>query len=86
MSTVKLSENWEDWSASDPVEVLRPEREYEGANFPVKASENGRAHGQENALRDPFLFKDGNDLWLYYSVAGERGIAAARLQLAKRDD
>jgi hypothetical protein len=37
--------------------------------------------GRERALRDPAILDDDGRLYLYYTVAGELGIAVARVQL-----
>jgi hypothetical protein len=68
------------WTASPPQVLLQPEREYEGAKAPLEPS---TVMGQTNVrqLRDPFLFRDGEETYLLYAVAGETGIALARLTL-----
>jgi hypothetical protein len=60
--------------------LLKPEKAWEGANLPLKTSERGKAPGPVNQLRDPAYFrdKDGSE-YILYSVAGESGIAIARL-------
>jgi hypothetical protein len=35
-----------------------------------------------NELRDPAVFELDDQLWLLYSVAGEQGIALARLDMS----
>lgn len=35
VSTVRLTDDWTQWAASEPVEVLRPEEQYEGTRFSV---------------------------------------------------
>lgn len=80
-SSVDLRPDWTDWTASPPTEVLRPERSYEGADRPLTVSRGGPASGYEHALRDPGVLNDDGRLYLYYSVAGEKGIAVARVTL-----
>ncbi|MBN2507754.1 MAG: hypothetical protein JXQ71_13780 [Verrucomicrobia bacterium] len=76
-----LGPDWRDWSVADPVDVLRPERAWEGATLPLQASKAGAARGPENALRDPAVFVDADGRrYLLYSVAGESGIAIAELK------
>lgn len=77
-SKILLNEDWKTWKASTPIEILRPETDWEGAKLPLTVSIAGAASGPENALRDPCLFTDvdGRD-YLLYSVAGEMGIAIA---------
>lgn len=59
-----------------------PECDYEGAGLPVAPSQRGAALGHEHAVRDPALYEEDGRLYLLYSVAGERGIAMARLRAA----
>jgi hypothetical protein len=70
------------WTASAPRVLLEPEREYEGAKAPLEPS---TVMGQTNVrqLRDPFLFQEGDQTWLFYAVAGETGIGLARLTLPR---
>lgn len=77
---VDMRSDWKAWRPARPVEILRPEADYEGIEFPVGTSRNGLARNVRQ-LRDPCLFADGNELYLYYCVAGESGIAGARISL-----
>jgi hypothetical protein len=81
LSTIDLSGDWQDWRESSPVEVLRPEFDWEGANAPLEPSMRSTAHGHVNQLRDPALFEEDGALYLLYAVAGESGIAIARVDL-----
>ena len=80
VSTVDLRPDWREWRASPPQDVLRPEHDWEGADEPVIPSESGAIHHRVHQLRDPYVFadEDGQD-YLLYTVAGESGIAIARL-------
>lgn len=79
-STIDLAPDWTEWSASTPVEVLRPEMDWEGAHLPNEPSLRGAINEPVNQLRDPCVFtdNDGSD-YLVYVVAGENGIAIASL-------
>jgi len=80
-TTIFLAGDWKQWRASPPEEVLRPETAYEGANLPLHESKAGAVKGRENALRDPAIFVDEDaEAYLLYSVAGESGIAIAKLE------
>jgi hypothetical protein len=81
-ATVDMSGDWQSWRASQPAPVLYPERDYEGVTLPVAPSRRGAATGYEHALRDPALYEEDGRMYLLYSVAGERGIAMARLRPA----
>lgn len=81
MSTIDLSADWHEWRETEAVEVLRPERPWEGAAAPLEPSVRSVAYGHVNQLRDPAIFsEDGRD-YLLYSVAGESGIGIAELEL-----
>ena len=88
-ATVALDPDWTAWEVVGLKELLRPEYHYEGANQPLVPSEGGRpkvgggdvSTAQVNELRDPAYFADpvsGRE-FLYYSAAGEYGIAVAEL-------
>ena len=79
VSTIDLSLDWMQWHASEPVEVLRPERDWEGANAPLEPSIRSTAYGQVNQLRDPAIYTENNRVFLLYAVAGESGIAIAEV-------
>ncbi len=83
-SRIRLNDDWSKWEASAPQEVLRPEKDYEGADLPLRPSRAGAAKGRENALRDPAIFVDEDGkVYLLYSVAGESGIAIAEITPAE---
>jgi hypothetical protein len=80
-AAVDTRPDWTEWTASAPEEILRPERSWEGAELAATASRGGMSAGAERALRDPaVLVDDAGTAWLYYTVAGEKGIAVARLR------
>jgi hypothetical protein len=80
-ATVELEGDWTAWTESTPVEVLRPERPWEGAGLPLEPSERGSIDVPVNQLRDPAVFEEGGRVFLLYAVAGERGIALAEVHL-----
>jgi hypothetical protein len=80
-ATVDLTGDWSSWSESAPVEVLRPELPWEGADLPVEPSRRGSVDVPVNQLRDPAVFEEDGRIYLLYAVAGERGIAIARVEL-----
>ncbi|MBC7316120.1 MAG: hypothetical protein H5T70_06850, partial [Chloroflexi bacterium] len=79
LATVDLTPAWECWQASEPVVVLRPECDYEGADCPLQPSQRGPINERVRQLRDPALYIEGGRLYLLYSVAGESGIALAEV-------
>ncbi len=80
--TVRLSADWRSWQASPPEVLLEPETAYEGGGLPLRSSERGEAPGPRRELRDPAVFEEDGVRYLLYSVAGESGIAIARLAAA----
>jgi hypothetical protein len=83
LSTIELSGDWKAWSAAPAVEVLRPEREWEGATAPALPSKRSTAYGRVNQLRDPAVFEEGGRTFLLYAVAGESGIALAEVKFGQ---
>ena len=81
LSTIDLSADWQAWRESEAVEVLRPERQWEGADAPLEPSVRSTAYGHVNQLRDPAAFVEDGHNYLLYSVAGESGIAIAEVEL-----
>jgi hypothetical protein len=82
MSEIDLEGAWERWRTSSPSEVLRPEEPYECADLPNAPSGEGLAKGPVRQLRDPAVLEDGDRTYLFYTICGERGIAAAELRFA----
>ncbi len=74
-----LGDDWLQWRLGEPRELLRPELPWEGAGLPITTSVKGAARGREHALRDPCLFTEDGQSWLYNSIGGESGLAVARL-------
>ena len=83
LSRIDLSGDWMSWRETPGVEVLRPERDWEGADAPLEPSVRSTAYGRVNQLRDPAIFEDAASgrIYLLYAVAGESGIAIAQLHL-----
>lgn len=79
LSTIDLSGDWMTWSETPGVEVLRPERDWEGADAPLEPSVRSTAYGHVNQLRDPAIFEEDGRTFLFYAVAGESGIAIAEV-------
>jgi hypothetical protein len=80
-ATIDLTGDWTGWLASEATEVLRPEHAWEGADLPLDPSRRGSIAVPVNQLRDPALFEEDGQVYLLYSVAGERGIALARVAI-----
>jgi hypothetical protein len=82
LSTIDLSDDWRQWAATDPIEVLRPERDYEGADLPNEPSRRGYIDDRVNQLRDPAIYEENGKTYLLYSIAGESGIAIAEISFS----
>lgn len=81
LSTIDLTPDWTSWRATPPVNVLQPETAYECADLPIAPSRGGNARGRVRQIRDPFVFEESGKTFLFYSICGEQGIAAAELTL-----
>ncbi len=79
MSRIALGDDWLTWRDEPPVEVLRPEHDWEGAAAPNLPSVRSVAYGLVNQLRDPAIYEEDGAVYLLYAVGGESGIAIARL-------
>jgi hypothetical protein len=81
MSTIDLSVDWREWRETESIEVLCPERPWEGASAPLEPSVWSVAYGNVNQLRDPSIFSEDDRNYLLYSVAGESGMGIAEIEL-----
>ncbi|MBK52650.1 MAG: hypothetical protein CMQ45_09720 [Gammaproteobacteria bacterium] len=79
LSTIELKDDWNEWVASEPIEVMRPELSYEGADLPIGTSKGGYIDERAHQLRDPAIFQEESKTYLLYAVAGENGIAIAEI-------
>jgi hypothetical protein len=81
MTRVDTSGDWTTWRASQTVELLRPEAPYECPDLPGGPSAAGDVKGPVRQLRDPAVIEDAGRTYLFYSICGEQGIAAAELTI-----
>ena len=81
LSTIDTTGNWMNWRESEPIEVMRPVRVWEGATLPIEPSRGGSIDEPVNQLRDPAIFEEEGRGYLLYAVAGERGIGLAEIHL-----
>lgn len=80
VSTVDMRPDWRKWEPSEAIEVLKPEADYEGIEYPIEPSEYGSAI-KVNQLRDPCVYEEDERVYLFYTIAGEMGIAMAELEI-----
>jgi hypothetical protein len=81
MSTIDLTSDWTAWRASPPVDVLHPETSYECADLTSVPSERGDVQERVQQMRDPFVFEENGKTFVFYTICGEQGIAAAELSI-----
>ncbi|MCZ7647832.1 MAG: hypothetical protein M5U26_21675 [Planctomycetota bacterium] len=75
-----LAPDWKDWKPlGEAVSILKPELDWEGADCERVASSYGWIEPRAWQLRDPCVFREAGADYLVYSVAGEHGLAIARL-------
>lgn len=79
LSTVDLRPDWMTWQHIGEHVVLKPEHKWEGADAPIEPSVRSTAYGIVNQLRDPALFVEDGVVYMLYAVAGESGIALAKV-------
>jgi hypothetical protein len=79
LSTIDLTADWMRWKASEPETILEPATGYEGGQMTLAPSKRGDVMEKVRQVRDPAIFQDGDETYLLYSVAGEQGIAIAKL-------
>ena len=78
-ATIRLTPDWHTWRPTAPEVVLEPEFPWEGVHEPLEPSRRGMAAGPVRQLRDPAILQDEGRTYLFYSVAGESGIAMAEI-------
>ncbi|WP_293379281.1 hypothetical protein [Phenylobacterium sp. SCN 70-31] len=81
VSDIDISGDWAGWKAGPPVEVLRPERPWEGAGLPLVPSYRSAINLPANQLRDPAIYEEGGRVYMVYAVQGERGLGIVELGL-----
>ena len=84
-STIDLSPGEDNSVASDPVPVIEPVYEWEGADLPIQPSGVGSSTNVRE-LRDPYIFKDVDGTeYLLYSGRGEECIGIVPLAAVMPD-
>lgn len=78
-ATARLNGPWREWRLEHPVEVLRPEEDWEGADLPVVPTRGSLAKAPGNELRDPGILDYRGRRYLFYAHRGELGIGIAEL-------
>jgi hypothetical protein len=81
VSKVDLTKDWSEWKASPPTDVLISETRYECTALPPSPSKAGDIDTPVHQLRDPGIFEENGKVYLFYSICGEQGLAAAEVAL-----
>jgi hypothetical protein len=81
LSAIDLTPDWQQWKASAPIELLRPQAPYECPQLPNVPSEIGEIVGKAQQLRDPAIFEENGKTFLFYAICGEQGLGAAEITL-----
>lgn len=79
LSVIRLNGDWSTWAPSEPITIVKPEMDYEGADKPLIASEIGSVFERVHQLRDPAFYEEEGRWYLIYSTAGESGLAIGEL-------
>ena len=79
LSIIDISEDWTGWKESTPIEILRPEKKWEGGNLPLRPFFRGPINKRVCQLRDPAIFQEEGKIYLLYFIAGESGIGIAEI-------
>ena len=83
VATVSLAGDWKEWRESEPIDVIQPQKKYEGVDYPNEPSKYGGGL-RVRQLRDPCIFEEDGHTYLFYTVAGEMGIAMAELTVTMK--
>ena len=59
--------------------IIEPELYYEHHNSEFIKSDYGGTNNFVRQLRDPYVFNDDKDIYILYTVCGEKGIAIAKI-------
>ena len=81
LSIIDLSLPTNNWNASKPIEVLKPEKVWEGAFLPNYKSVESAINIPVNQLRDPAIFSEDDKNYLLYSLRGENGIGIVEFSI-----
>jgi hypothetical protein len=81
-TTMQMKGDWDTWRIGPVSKVLVPETKYECPDLPPEKSEVGEIDRPARQLRDPALFGDEGQLYLFYTFCGEQGIAGAEVTFA----
>lgn len=73
--------DWKQWCLGSTDVLHKPERSWEGCTEPLQPSSYGGCMYPVNEIRDPCVYREGDQVYLLYSVRGEQGLALGRIEL-----
>lgn len=79
VSRVELKGPVEEWEFPDGTDLMRPRLDWEGINFPLAPSRPSAAINKRQ-IRDPFIFEEEDQFYMYYCAAAESCLGVVRLQ------
>ncbi len=82
-TTMALDGDWTQWKTSGYDQVLTPQASYECPELPETRSAVGEIYGPAKQLRDPNLYVEDGKMFLFYTICGEQGVAAAEVTLPR---
>lgn len=77
---VELKQDITEWETSDPVTVILPEMKYEGVDVNNDRTTDEGPWDRQREVRDPEIYQENGSKYLFYAIAGQSGIAAAKLR------
>jgi hypothetical protein len=80
-TTIALSDDWRQWRIGATSAVITPQEPYECPDLPNEPSAVGEIDHPARQVRDPALFREDGKTYLFYTVCGEQGVAAAEVTL-----
>ena len=83
LTTIDLGLDPELWSTSKPIEILKPEKEWEGSTLPLYKSVESAINIPVNQLRDPAVYSENGRNYLLYSLRGENGIGIVEFVISE---
>lgn len=78
-------QDWNQWQTTQPVELMRPGKSWEGVDEDKLPSLRGEVGTRVHQLRDPDIFEDDDgQLYMLYTGGGEQAIGIVKLQIENR--
>ncbi len=72
-------EDFRKWHIRHVELLMQAEKDWEGGHLKPRIAVGGYAKEPINEVRDPFIFNDNGQLYMFYCAGGERGIGMVRI-------